>query len=47
MQLVKEKEGKGDHLTHCDLYMLLEVEGVGPEKDLLTQTEDALRAKLH
>ncbi len=40
VQLVKEKEGKGDHLTHYDLCMLLEVEGVGPEKDLLTQTED-------
>jgi hypothetical protein len=36
VQLVKEKEGKGDHLTHNDLHMLLEVEGVGPEKDLLT-----------
>ncbi len=47
VQLVKEKEGKGDHLTHYDLHMLLEVEGVGPEKDLLTQTEDDLRAELH
>jgi hypothetical protein len=27
--------------------MLLEVEGVGPKKDLLTQTEDNLRAELH
>jgi hypothetical protein len=47
VRLVKEKEGKGDHLTHYDLRMLLEVEGVGPEKDLLTQTEDDLRAELH
>jgi hypothetical protein len=47
VQLVKEKEGKGDHLTHYDLHMLLEVEGVGPEKDLLTQTEDDLRDELH
>ena len=47
VQLVKEKEGKGDHLTHYDLRMLLEVEGVGPENNLLTQTEDDLRAELH
>jgi hypothetical protein len=47
VRLVKEKEGKGDHLMHYDLRMLLEVEGVGPEKDLLTQTEDDLRAELH
>ncbi len=47
VQLVKEEEGKVDHLTHYDLHMLLEVEGVGPEKDLLTRTEDDLRAELH
>ncbi len=46
VRLVKEKEGKGDHLTHYDLHMLLEVEGVWPEKDLLAQTEDNLRAEL-
>ncbi len=44
---MKEKEGKGDHLLHYDLRMLLGVEGVGPEKDLLTQTEDNLKAELH
>jgi hypothetical protein len=47
VRLVKEKDEKGDHLTHYDLGMLLEVEGVGPGKDLLTQTEDDLRAELH
>ncbi len=46
VRLVKEKKGKGDHLTHYDLRMLLEVEGVGPERDLLAQTEDNLRAEL-
>ncbi len=45
--MAKEKEGTGDHLMHYDLSMLLEVEGVGPEKDLFTQTEDDLRAELH
>jgi hypothetical protein len=47
VQVVKEKEGKCDHLTNYDLRMLLEVEGVGPENNLLTQTEDDLRAELH
>ncbi len=44
--MVKEKEGKGNHSMHYDLCMLLEVEGVRTEKDLLTQTEDNLRAEL-
>jgi hypothetical protein len=47
VQLVKEKEGKGDHLMHYDLCMLLEIQGVGPEKDLFTQTEEELTAELH
>jgi hypothetical protein len=47
VRLVKEKEGKGDHLTHYDLCMLLEVKKVGPEKNLLTQTEDNFAAELH
>jgi hypothetical protein len=47
VQLVTAKQGKGDHLTHYDLHMLLEVEEVGPEKDLLTQTENNFRAELH
>ncbi len=44
VELAKEKEGKGDYLMHYDLRMLLEleVEGVRPEKDLLTQTEATL-----
>ncbi len=45
--MVKEKEGKGDHLMNYDLRMLLEVQGVGPEKDLLTRTEEELTAELH
>ncbi len=36
--MVKEKEGKGDHLTHYDMRTLLEAEGVGSEKDLLQLT---------
>jgi hypothetical protein len=47
VQLVEEKEGKGDHLRNYFLCTLLDVEEVRPEKDLLTQTEDNLRAELH
>ena len=46
LRLVKEKDGKGDHLTHYDLRVLLEVEGVGPEINLLPRTEEDLAAEL-
>ena len=36
----------GDHLTHYDLHVLLEVEGVGPEINLLPRTEEDLAAEL-
>ena len=35
VRLVKEKHGNGDQLTHYDLRVLLEVEGVGPKTSLL------------
>ncbi len=47
VHLVKEKHGKGDQLTHYNLRVLLEVEGVGPETSLLPQTEDDLAAELY
>ncbi len=47
VRLVKEKHGKGDQLTHNNLRVLLEVEGVGPETSLLPQTEDDLAAELY
>jgi hypothetical protein len=44
--LVKDKASKGDELTHYDLHVLLEVEGVATESDLLQQTEVGL-CELH
>jgi hypothetical protein len=47
VHLVKEKHGTGDQLTHYNLHVLLEVEGVGPETSLLPRTEDNLAAELY